>query len=75
MYIVFVLLHIWKEIPVSKKMKSVLLNCLGVLGVFAAVAVVCLLAYASYDDSFDVPCMTDGGTMSHSPTVCEKYGR
>ena len=23
----------------------------------------------------DVPCMTDGGTMSYSATVCEKYGR
>lgn len=57
-----------------KLTESELKNFLQGLALFAVVAaLLSALVYLLIVDDSGVPCMTDAGTMSYSPTVCEKY--
>ncbi len=56
------------------KMKKFFFQAIGaIVGVIALVALIILIVFGLGGGNDLTPCITDAGTMSYSPTVCEKY--
>lgn len=58
-----------EKLAAREEALTALVAIIFLLVTFAAIAVAMRMA----GEDVQVPCITDAGTMSYSPTVCEKY--